>query len=168
ESLGGDCVPSLAAGKNRETAGGRLPHCRKNARPPDEGGHESRRWPFVEVRRLSDLFEPAAVDDRNAVGEIEGLLLLVRNEERRDADLADELRELAARALAKRRVEVGKGLVQEQDSRPRRERPREGDPLLLAPRKLGDAARFEARQLHGRERLRDAGGGLFTPDSLGF
>ena len=70
----------------------------------------------------------------------------------------DRALQLPARALAQRRVEVRERLVEQQDARVRRERPGEGDALLLAAGDLGHAPVLEPREPGERERLGDARG----------
>ena len=57
----------------------------------------------VQLVRRAHLLQPPAPQHRDAVAELEGLVLLVGHEHRRDADAADQLADLAAGALAQRR-----------------------------------------------------------------
>src|SRR5262249_6371276 len=134
--------PRFQAGEAR----GAVPSRGQDARAADEGCDEAGRGFLVELFRGADLLEAAGVQDRDAVAQLEGLLLLVRDEERRDPGLPDDALQFAPRALAKRRIEVRERLVEEKNAGPRRERPRHGDSLLLAAGDLAGAARLEAFQ----------------------
>ena len=70
---------------------------------------------------------------RDAVAQVEGFLLLVRDEHTRDPHALDHLPQLAARAFAQRRIEVRERLIQEQHARLGSECPRQRHALLLAP-----------------------------------
>src|SRR5262249_2869285 len=74
----------------------------------------------------------------DAIGESEGLRA-VRHED--DGALAREGRGGVEEALLGEGVEARRRLVEEQHRQPRRERPRDGDPLALAARELGAAGR---------------------------
>ena len=60
----------------------------------------------------------------------------MRHEDRGDAHLLLQTLDLAAHVVAEPRVEIGEGLVQQQDVGPLHERTRERDALLLAPGEL--------------------------------
>src|SRR4029078_5392878 len=83
-----------------------VPPHRNHAGSPDERRDEPRRRTLEELLRSADLLEPAVAKDRHAIPELERLLLLVRHEQGRDADLPDRASQLAASLLAQRRVEV--------------------------------------------------------------
>ena len=85
----------------------------------------------VELVRRAHLLQPSAPEHRDAVPEIERLLLLVGHQHGGDPDAVDQVVELAAGALPEGGVEVRERLVQEQHSRLRRQRPGERHPLLL-------------------------------------
>ena len=89
------------------------------------------------------------------VRELERLLLVVGDEQTRDAELAVQLVEPAAKVLAHLRVERTERLVEQQHLGLRRERPRERDPLALPARELVRVALGERRQLDEVEQLAD-------------
>ena len=89
------------------------------------------------------------------VAEVEGLLLLVRDEDGGDPDPPDQPLELAAGALAQRRIEVRERLVEQQHARLGRQGAGERDPLLLAAGELPDPPLLVAREVDQRERLGD-------------
>ena len=80
------------------------------------------------------------------------------DEERGGAGAAQERHRILADAVAHAPVEVGEGLVEQQQARPRRQRPHQRDPLLLAPReglRVAVGARAQAHLVE--ERIRRLG-----------
>ena len=78
----------------------------------------------------------AVAHDADLVGDRERVVLVVRDQDRGDVLLLEDLAHFQAQPLAQVDVEVGEGLVEQQQLRPRRERARERDALLLAAGKL--------------------------------
>ena len=103
---------------------------------PRNVGDEARLRPRVQIVGLAALEQPALVHDADAVGERERFFLVVRDEDRRDAELALDLADRAAQFLADLGVERTERLVHQQHLRPVRERPRDRDALLLTAREL--------------------------------
>src|SRR3989442_12322708 len=87
----------------------------------------------VQLVGRAELVESPGLEDRHPVAQIERLLLLVGDEDGRDPDALDERPQLASRALAQRRVQVGQRLVQEQHPRPGAEAAPQGHPLPPPP-----------------------------------
>src|SRR5690606_28763118 len=82
--------------------------------------------------------DPTAIDDRDAIAELAGLLHRVRHEDHRDAagaQLAHQLPDLAASA----RVEPGAELVEDRHLRPADEGQRDRESLLLPTGELAEA-----------------------------
>ena len=77
-----------------------------------------------------DLLDAAAVHDRDAVGDRQRLLLVVRDVDGRDPELELDAADLLAQLHAHLRVERGERLVEQQHARLDRERARERDALL--------------------------------------
>ena len=75
---------------------------------------EARRGAGIELIGAADLEEPAEIHDADAVSEREGLLLVMRDEHRRDAKFALHLADRAAQLLADLGVESAEGLIEEQ------------------------------------------------------
>ena len=71
-------------------------------------------------------------EERDAVGDGEGVLLVVRDEERGDAEAVERGAQLIAHVAAQRGIEVGQRLVEQEDAGLDDERAGEGDALLLA------------------------------------
>ncbi len=119
----------------------------------EEGRHEERTRLLVEIVGLADLDEPSAVHDGDPPPELEGFLLVVRDEDRRDAERLLDLLERLAKLHADLDVERAERLVEQEDRRPVRESAREGDPLPLAPRELALVAAAEAREADELQQL---------------
>ena len=102
------------------------------------------------------MLNHAAGHDRNAVGNGHGLLLIVRDVNRGDADAVLNLADGVAHLDAQLRVEVGKRLVHQQHVRLDDDGAGERDALLLAAGKaLGQAVGILG-DLHGLQNLIDA------------
>ncbi len=86
--------------------------------------------------RRSDLAQAALDQDADRARERRGVLVVVRDDQRRQLERAQELLELGAHARLRVGVEGRQRLVEEQDARVARERPREGNALPLAAREL--------------------------------
>jgi hypothetical protein len=102
----------------------------------DEVGDEGRRRAFIDVVRAADLLDDAVVHDHDAVGHRQRLLLVVRDHDRRHAELLLQAADLAAQADAFERVERRQRLVEQQQLGLRGQRTRERDALLLAAGQL--------------------------------
>ena len=85
------------------------------------------------------LDELAVDEHADAVGERGRVDEVVRDDDRRQAELAQRRAQLAAHRVARVRVERRERLVEQQDARPPRERARERDALPLAARELARA-----------------------------
>ena len=80
------------------------------ARPEERGGEERIRL-RVELLGAAHLDQPAALDDSDPVGDLEGLLLVVRDEDRRHAEPLLDLAEAPAKLRPDLDVERAEGLV---------------------------------------------------------
>ena len=97
---------------------------------------------------------------RHPVAQVEGLLLLVGDQDGGDAHPLDGPLELAAGALAQGGIEVGERLVEQQDAGLGRQGAGQGHPLLLAARDLPHPPCFKTGKLHQRQGLGHPAGGL--------
>ncbi len=98
-----------------------------------------------------------ALDDHaDLVGERRRVLVVVRHEQRRQPELAEQLLQLAADRDLRVRVERGERLVEEQHAGVARKRTRERDPLALAAGELGRPGLRQMRDLEAVEVLVDA------------
>lgn len=101
-----------------------------------------------------------ALDHTDPVAELEGLLLVVGHQDRRDSQLALDPVKRAAQLRPDLDVQRSERLVQEKDLGLRGEGARQGDTLLLPPRKLTRVAAGEPRQAHQGEKLVPPGNAL--------
>ncbi len=103
----------------------------------DERGGKARRRLLVERLRAADVHQAAFVHYRNAVRQRERLDLVVRDvEDRHVRQFPVQSRDLLQHAAAQLRVQRRQRLVEQQNLRTNRQRPGDGDPLLLAAGQL--------------------------------
>src|SRR4029079_15978028 len=92
--------------------------------------------PEIEVAGRSLLDQTSLREDGDAVAELEGLLLIVGHEQRRQMELSLDRPQAETQLAADASVERAERLVEEQDLGPVRERPGQRHALLLAARQL--------------------------------
>ena len=117
---------------------------------------------LAELSGGADLLDVAFVEDDDAVGEFEGLVLVMRDEERGDAGLVVELAEPFAQGFAHFGVESAEGLVEQQDLRADGESTGEGDALTLAAAELGGVAVAIAFEGDAAQQFGDAAVDVFA------
>ena len=100
--------------------------------------------PLVDLMRRSDLRYPAVGHDCDAVRQCQRLRLIVRDVDRRDADVALQTAQFASHLLAKKRVEIAQRLVQQQKAAARRS--------ARAPAPTAAAGRHSTARPSGRQR----------------
>ena len=120
---------------------------------------------LVDLGRRADLLDLALVEDREAVAHRERLLLVVRDVDEGDPDLALDALQLDLHLLAQLQVERAERLVEQEDLRVVDDRARERDALALAAGELGGPPRAVAGQLDRLERLVDARAALGAGDA---
>jgi len=91
------------------------------------------------------LLDPAVEHEGDAVGHADRLVLVVGNEEGRDADTALNLANQVAHLHPQRGIELGQRLIQQQDLGVHHESPRQGHPLLHPARQLAHGPIGQAR-----------------------
>jgi hypothetical protein len=121
-----------------------------------EAGDELGARPLVQLLRRTELLDAAGAHDRDPIRHGHGLLLVVRHVDERDADLGLDALQLDLHLLAQLEVERAERLVEEEDPRVVDERPRQGNPLLLAAGELVRLAVLVAGELDEVEHLADA------------
>src|SRR6266566_9167176 len=149
---------------DRERAAGAL----ENVRGSDEAGDEGVLRTFVDRRRRADLLDLAFVEDREAIAHRQRLLLVVRDINEGDPDLADgalDPFQLDLHLLAELEVEGPERFVEQQHFRAVHERPRERDALSLAAGELDRLAVGESGELDHLEDLFDAQPSLAARDT---
>ncbi len=127
---------------------------RQRDRFADEGDDERRGWPIVEFFRRADLFDAAFVEHDDAIGELHRLILIMRDENRRQSRLLMNVAQPAAQILAHARVKRAEGLVEQQHARLDGERARERDALALAAGELRRIAAAKSVELHELQKFR--------------
>ncbi len=125
-------------------------------RMPDEARDLGGRRALVQVARGAGLEHAAAVDDRDAVGHAQRLVLVVRDEQRRRTAGALQCANLVAQLMTDAGIERRQRLVEQQQLRFDHERPRERDALLLPAGQHRDAARRMRRQSDPLEHVQRA------------
>ena len=85
----------------------------EEVRGPHEVGHEARCRLLVELARSAELLDAPRVEHGDPVGERERLLLVVRDEDERDAKVALDLLQLDLHLLAQLEIECAEGLVEQ-------------------------------------------------------
>ena len=81
-----------------------------------------------------ELGHHAVTEHRDLISHRKGFVLVVGDEDRRGAGLAEDAEHVRAHRCPQRCVERREGLVEEDDLRLDGQRPRQGDSLLLAAR----------------------------------
>ena len=107
------------------------------------------RWAFSD--------DPTVRDHRHAIGEVFGLVHVVRRQEHRDAQGSKPRDHVPGRSPG-RRVEAGGGLVEKQQFGVPDERQRDVQTPTLAAREPAGSGIGSVRQAHQRERLLDVSG----------
>ena len=121
-------------------------------RRADKASDEDIRGGAVDFHRLVELLEDAVVHDRDAVRHHHRLLLVVRDEDDGDFELALQPLDLGARFHPQARVEVGERFVHKERRRMPNDSPPHRDALSLAARQLRRRAleeRVEPEQIGG-------------------
>ena len=144
----------VLADVNRELAvaalDGRLDEVHR--RRADEAADEEVHGPLVELLRRSDLLDLAFPHDRDAIAHRHRLDLVVRDVDRRHAELVLEARDLCAHVDAELRVEVRERLVHQVRLRLAHDRAAHRHPLALAAReraRLAVEERLETEDVRG-------------------
>jgi hypothetical protein len=103
-------------------------------RQADEVQGEGGGGRVVDLSRPGELLDGAAIHDRDAIGHHQRLVLVVGDEDRGGAELAQQAAQLDLHRLAQLAVERAEGLVEQHQLGADREGARDGDALLLAAR----------------------------------
>ena len=110
--------------------------CRQHVDAADEVGDERGARVAVDLERRADMLDHAVVHHDDAVGHGQCLLLVVRDHDRRHAELALQAADLLAQVHAHDRVQRRQRLVQQQQPGRGGQRARQRDALLLPARQL--------------------------------
>ena len=153
QGQGSECDAVVAAAPDEHGAGA------------EKRGDVQRARPLVEAVGRVDFEQAPAVHDADAVAELEGFLLVVGDEDRRDAEGLLDLLQALAQLGADLDVERAERLVEQQYAGPVREGPRESDALLLAARELALEPIAEPAQPDEIEKLLAPFAALGLPDA---
>ena len=123
----------------------------------DERHHELVRRAVVDLVRRRGLLHAALVDDHDLLGDLQRLLLVVRDEDRRHVDLVVEAAQPRAQLLADAGVERAERLVEQQHLRLDGQRAGERHPLALAAGELARVALAEVAEADEVQQLLHAG-----------
>ena len=121
---------------------------------------------LVELDRGGDLLDPALVEHRDPVAHRERLLLVVGDEDERDADVALDLLELELHLAAQLEVEGAERLVEQQHLGPVDQRAGQRDPLPLAAGELVRPPLAVPLEPDGGQRLLGPAAALLALDLL--
>ncbi len=133
------------------TASRSLPH--QQVGGAQEGGHELRLRSQVELLRRPRLQQTAEGEHRQPVRELEGLFLVVGDEQGGDPQLALDLADGPPQIRPHLGVEGAERLVEQQHLRLVGEGSGEGDPLLLSTGELARHAAAETGEPHQFQQL---------------
>ncbi len=112
----------------------RLDATMEKAAGPDKGIHKQSRWAVVDDHGHVELFDVAAVHDGDAVGDAHRLVLVVRNHDDGQTELALQALDLDLHVKPQVPVQGGEWLVEQQELRLDHQRTRQGHALLLPAR----------------------------------
>ena len=121
----------------------------------DELGHEARAWSPVDFPRRSGLRDVAGAHHENSVGHRKRLFLVMRDEDKGNAQLALQRLQLDLHLLAQTPVQRGKRFIQKKKLGPSHQCARQGDALALTTGELRGLARSEIGKPHQVKRLLD-------------
>ena len=100
----------------------------------------------VQLFGRPDLLDSAAVEQHHPVRHFEGLVLVMGDEDRGDAEALLELAQLEAHPLAEHGVEIRQRFVEKEHGGLNHERAGESDPLTLPTAELAGQARLHTRE----------------------
>ncbi len=127
---------------------------------PEEARDLERRGSLEDFFRCADLGDASVEEHGDPVGELERVVAVVRDQDRRHAEASEQRREFAPDACPRVGVEGREGLVEQEELRLRDDRTRERDALLLAARELGRTTLRVAVEADARQRAGHARTGL--------
>ncbi|CAG9264343.1 hypothetical protein PCAR4_60081 [Paraburkholderia caribensis] len=133
------------------------PHfARQRIRAAEKRRRERRSGALVCIERRAQLRDAPFVQHGDAIAHRHRFDLIVRDEDRRDAEALLDRAQFDMHFFAQLRVEIRHRLVEQQQFGAHRQRPRNRDALALAARQFLRIARVESLQTHQIERFGDA------------
>src|SRR3954447_6036276 len=128
---------------------------RESAGLSDKGHDERRGRTIMNFVGCSKLLQLSIVQDCDPVGQLERLILVMRNKNRGLARALVDIAQPAAEVFSHLCIQSPKGLIQEQHPRLHRQCPRKRHALALTTRELGWKALLQPRKLDEVEELAD-------------
>ena len=119
----------------------------------DEAGHERRQRLVIEVVGGVPLLQAALAEHADLVADGEGFFLVVGDQDGAGAARLEDVAHFAAQAAAQLHVQVGEGLVEQQQARLRRQGAGQRDTLLLAAGEFVRVALAQVAELDQIEQL---------------
>ena len=132
----------------------------------DEVGDEPVRRALVDVAGLADLLDASLVEHREPVAQGQCLVLVVGDDDERDADLALDLLQLDLHLFAQLEIQCAERLVEQQHPGSSDQRARQRHSLTLAARQLRGLSRRLAAQPDHVERVGGALAALVARHAL--
>ena len=111
-------------------------HYVEEVRGADDFGHEDVVWSRVNRFRCAQLTDAAIVHHQDAIGQRQGLGLIVGDVNRRDLEVVLQLANFRAGFIAQAGIEIGQRFVEQQNGRFVDDGSGDGDALLLAAGEL--------------------------------
>ncbi|MNH13550.1 hypothetical protein D3C79_731260 [compost metagenome] len=102
----------------------------------NEAGHEWRQWFVIQVVRGIPLFQAAFLEHTDMIADGKGFLLIMGDQNGAGATALENVTDFMTEAPTQLHVEVGEGLVEQQQLRFGRQRAGQGHTLLLATGEL--------------------------------
>ena len=118
--------------------------------------HEGGRRIVVDIAGRADLLDAALIHHHHAIGDFERLFLVVGDEDGGDVDLLMQRTQPLTQFLTHLGIQRAERLVEQQDTRRDRQRPRERNALALAARQLAGVTSSQPIKLHQIEQFLDA------------
>ena len=112
----------------------------------DEAGDELGLRVFVNIPWRTLLFQPPFIDDHDFIRNLNRLILVMRDEDRSDADALDHFLQPGAQLRTNFCINRRERLIEQQQLRLRRKRSGESDPLTLTAGQLMRVTMLEAFQ----------------------
>ena len=150
---GGLVVSGVVHGQRPEQRLAGLDAAMKDVHAAEEVHHERCGWMIEQLFRAAVLLDPSGVHDDDAIGELERLFLIVRDEDARHVNLLVQPPEPPAKLLPDLGIERAEGLVEQQDLRFDRQRSRQRDALPLTARQLTRIPVAEVIELNQLEQM---------------
>ncbi len=114
----------------------------------NETGDKRRQWIVIQVVRRIPLLQPTLIEHPHLITDRKGLILVVGHQNRTGAAGLEDVAHFMAQASTQFAVEVGEGLVQQQQLRLRRQRAGQRHTLLLPTGKLMRETLAQVAEVH--------------------